>query len=95
MRSRYAAYATGATHYLLATTWPDGPHWQADRENWLVELRHYCAQIQFVGLTILSTSGDGDRGVVEFRAGLLHGDRDASFTERSEFIRKDGRWFYV
>ena len=95
MRSRYAAYAMGNCAYLIATTHPGGKHWQADRENWMAELSAFCRSIRFDGLRIESATSDGDRGEVKFHATLRQGERDASFTEHSRFIREDGRWFYV
>ena len=94
MRSRFAAYALGAVAYLQDTTDPEGPHFRPDRAAWGVELEHYCAKTRFEGLEVKAHGTDGDTGWVEFRAALLQGDADVSFTERSRFTRRDGRWVY-
>ena len=96
MRSRYAAYAKGLVDYLMDTTHPDSPHHGADREQWAKELDNFCRLTRFEGLTILDAPPhEGDAGTVTFRAGLSHEGRDTSFTERSTFLRVDGRWLYV
>lgn len=94
MRSRYAAYAAGEVEYILATTDPDGPQFRADRPAWVADVQSFCDTTEFLGLDVLAASQDGDRGVVTFRARLSQGGRDASFAERSTFVRSDGRWLY-
>ncbi|MBN2799248.1 MAG: SEC-C domain-containing protein [Deltaproteobacteria bacterium] len=94
MRSRYAAYAVGDAAYILATTHPAGPQAQADRGRWLEEVRRFSEGTDFVGLTVLSAGSEGDEGFVSFHAALRQGGRDASFGERSRFLRVEGRWLY-
>ncbi len=95
MRSRYSAYALGKTGYLMDTTDPDGPHAQEDRGVWARELAEFARRTRFVGLEINGSGSTGDDGWVSFRAILTQGRRDASFAERSRFVRRDGRWLYV
>lgn len=95
MRSRYTAYATGAVDHVMATTAPESPHRGPDPARWRAELRAWCAAVVFEGLDVQGSATDGDRGTVTFRARLRAGERDASFGERSRFVRRDGRWFYV
>jgi len=94
MCSRYAAYALGLVDYVIETTHPGGPHFESDRARWAASLRAFCEGTRFRGLAVLSASADGDEGVVTFRAALRQGDADASFTERSRFLRVGGRWLY-
>ena len=95
MRSRYTAYATGATGHLMRTTAPESPHFRPDARQWKADLDAYCAQVRFEGLEVLGASQDGDRGRVQFRARLAAGGRDLSFGEDSAFVRQQGRWLYV
>lgn len=95
MRSRYAAYATGNAGYILATTDPDGPHFQADRASWLAEVREFSQATEFLGLDVLEAEAEDDEGRVRFRATLVQDGADASFTEASRFRREGGRWLYV
>jgi len=96
MRSRYAAYAKGLVDYVMDTTHPEGPHWQADRAAWARELQAFCAATRFAGLDILDApEPQGDQATVTFHAHLTRSGRDVGFTERSLFRRVDGRWLYV
>jgi SEC-C motif-containing protein len=95
MRSRYSAYAAGALAYLMNTTHPDGPHFQADRAGWETELRAFCRAMSFDGLIIHEASEEGGLGFVDFTAQLSQDGQDRSFRERSRFVRAGGRWFYL
>ena len=95
MRSRYAAYALGLVDYVIDTTDPEGPQAQPDRRAWTADVAAFSRGTRFVGLDVLGAGQDADAGWVRFRATLEQGGRDASFTERSAFVRRGGRWLYV
>ncbi|MEZ6184377.1 MAG: YchJ family metal-binding protein [Planctomycetota bacterium] len=95
MRSRFAAYALGEVEYLQDTTDPEGEHFRPDRGAWAVEIAHYCKRTAFEGLEVKDHGEDGDQGWVEFRAALKQGTDDLSFSERSRFTRRGGRWLYT
>jgi len=95
MRSRYTAYATGAVGHVMATCAPESPHRGADPVAWRAELLSWCRAVRFEGLEVREACEDGDQGTVTFHARLRAGDQDLSFTERSRFVRRGGRWFYV
>ena len=95
MRSRYAAYALGLTDYVLETTDPQGPQARPDRRAWAADVDDFARRTRFLGLEVLGSGAEGDAGWVRFRAVLTREGRDASFTERSTFSRRDGRWRYV
>ncbi len=96
MRSRYAAYAKGFVDYILATTDPEGPQWQANRERWAKDVADFSANTRFEGLTVLEAPpADGNQGTVTFRVVLKRGGQDVGFVERSAFRRSEGRWLYV
>jgi len=94
MRSRFAAYALGDVDYIMATTHPDGPHYQADARAWAESLAAFSAGTRFKGLRILEHIDGEEEGWVTFRAELTQSGQDASFTERSLFGKADGRWAY-
>ncbi len=94
MRSRYAAYALGEVDYILATTDPTGPQFRADTVAWAADVRSFSAGTRFEGLEVLSAETQGDLGWVSFRARLNQAGRDASFGERSTFVREGARWLY-
>ena len=94
MRSRYAAYALGDAAYIQRTTHPGGPHWEPDAAAWARSILVFCRSTDFEALEVRAASEDGERGEVTFRAQLVQGGRDASFVERSRFLRVEGRWLY-
>lgn len=88
MRSRYVAYTLKNSEYLLST-WHTSTR---PSENPVDE------SLQWRGLEILSTSqgGEGDeRGIVEFRAKCRVKDESAGLDESSEFVKEDGKWYYL
>lgn len=96
MRSRYAAYALELPEYIIETTHNSSPHWQPDTQQWRLEIIAFSRSRRFSSLTVREHSECGDRAIVEFRAGLSSIDgRDASFRERSRFVRENGRWFFA
>ncbi|KIG19055.1 hypothetical protein DB30_05959 [Enhygromyxa salina] len=95
MRSRYAAYVVGAVDYIIATTDPEGPLARADREIWATEIRLFSAHTRFEKLEIReATTLDQDHAEVLFFAKLSRDGEDVSFSERSSFVRRAGRWLY-
>ena len=95
MRSRYVAYATRNVAHVMATTAPESPHLRAEAAAWREELLQFCDAVTFERLEVRAAEAEGDRGEVHFFAHLRAGERDVSFGERSRFVRRDGRWFYV
>ena len=93
MRSRYAAYARGLVDYIIATTAP-GPQVQADPEAWRRSIAQFCRQTRFEGLRIVEHVHGEEEAFVTFEATLTQAGRDASFSERSRFVRVEGRWAY-
>ena len=96
MRSRYSAFAKGLVDYVIATTDPDGPQWEPDRNAWRASLQATCRATRYTGLDILEAPpSDGDTGEVTFRAHLSVAGQDRTFVERSAFRRIGERWHYV
>lgn len=89
MRSRYAAYALGKVRYVMETT-AEPPE---DRESWRADIQRFCDGTRFTGLEIRSVEPGETEAWVTFHAVLDQGGRDASFTERSRFVRRE-RWLY-
>ena len=95
MRSRYTAYASGQSRYIMATTAAESPHRETDAVAWKRDLDVWSAATTFLRLDVNHTHIDGDRGEVHFFATLSRDGRDTSFGERSRFVRRDGRWSYI
>ncbi len=86
MRSRFSAYVTGATEYLLAT-------WHPSRRPKSVEL---SPGIEWLGLDVRAFRALApDRAEVEFVARYALAGRAGRMHETSRFVAEDGRWFYV
>ena len=63
MRARYTAYAVGDVSFIINTTDPNGPMWEADRERWTQSIIDFRSSFQFTGVDILRADPpDTDRG---------------------------------
>jgi len=90
MRSRYTAYATRDSGYLLAT-------WHEPTKPECLDLQG-IQQPEWVSLDVLNISGgraQDDEGRVEFVAHYRMDGARGQLHEKSRFQRIDGRWYYV
>jgi SEC-C motif-containing protein len=97
MRSRYAAFALGLGDYLVGTLVSDHPDRAGDLSALSRALSHAKDTQRFLGLRILDSGIDGDRGdrgFVVFHARIFERGADRSFSERSRFRLEDGAWRY-
>jgi SEC-C motif-containing protein len=86
MRSRYVAFALLNEPYLLAT-------WHHSTRPTKV---NFETGLKWLGLKIVDAHDDADAATVEFIARFrVGGGSAARLHERSNFVREDGRWFYV
>ncbi len=90
MRARFCAYALGKTRFVMDTTHDP----RQDRDVWRSEIKRFCTETTFAGLSIDAVEVEDGVGWVTFTATLRQGGRDASFTERSRFVRTDA-WRYA
>lgn len=93
MRSRYSAYARGAIDYLVETH-DASTRKQVDR----AAIAAWSRQTEWLALEIVETvrgGADDDEGIVEFIARGRSDGQPFAHRERSQFRRRDGRWFYV
>lgn len=93
MRSRYTAYVRGAIDYLIDTH-DASTRGEVDREA----IARWARETTWLGLEIVETvrgGADDDHGIVEFVARGASHAAPFEHRERSEFRRRDGRWFYV
>ncbi|MDF1666194.1 MAG: YchJ family protein [Planctomycetota bacterium] len=92
MRSRYSAFATQKTQYLIESLHPS-QRTEKDAAN----LRESFQNIEWVGLEIVDKvkgEAEDNEGVVEFVASYKSPGPN-QLQERSKFVKEDGRWFYV
>lgn len=94
MRSRYSAYALCLPEYIIATTHPKNPHFYHDQNLWKKNIIEFCHATKFLGLEILDEWQKNGKALVTFFAQLQQQENDVSFTERSSFLREDGKWLY-
>lgn len=85
MRSRYCAFVLKLSDYLLAT-------WHSSTCPERLELE---PSPDWASLRILSTTEKGSAGAVHFRAIYRAGESWGYLEEHSDFIREQGRWYYV
>jgi len=83
MRSRYSAFVRRDADYLLASWHPSTRPTRLNLDP----------DVRWLGLEVISASGGvfDTTGLVEFRATHEQGVQ----TERSRFVREDGRWYYL
>ena len=88
MRSRYSAYATQRTEYLLQT-------WHPDTRPNTIEVE---PAIQWQRLKIINTVDgrkEDQNGIVEFIAHYKQQGRVQQLHETSRFSKIDNRWYYL
>ncbi len=89
MRSRYTAYVLELRSYLL-NTWHE-----STRPSDAMSL-HLEDKTRWLGLEVRNSHEEGDSAQVEFVARYKHGGGPAHrMHEVSQFVRENGRWFYV
>lgn len=89
MRSRYSAFVMQHSNYLQTTLHPS----QRQPDD-ITSLQQTMQTTQWLGLTIIEHSQDGDEAEVEFIAFYLD-NTIGQLHERSRFCRQDGLWFYL
>ena len=91
MKSRYSAYATGESLYIIQTTHSDNHDFTTDIKTWQKDINHFSEQTEFLDLKIVEVD-EGDReSYITFHATLSSG----KLIEKSHFLKIDGRWLYV
>jgi SEC-C motif-containing protein len=95
MRSRYAAYARHLPDYIIATTHRDNPAYTTNTAQWKQDILAFSKTTRFLGLTIHTFLDGPQEAFVVFTARLEQNSLDASFTEKSRFLKEENCWFYV
>ncbi|CAN5408498.1 YchJ family protein [soil metagenome] len=93
MRSRYSAFCQGNLDYLVATHHPSKR--KADDRQTLAQV---IAETEWLGLRVLHTDERQvavGKGTVEFVAFYKSQGQLGQLHEKSEFIRQNGRWYYL
>lgn len=90
MVTRYSAYAAEDASYIMRTTHPQNPDYKEDRVVWTKEIDNFCRGTEFLGLEVLDFEESEEEAFVTFKAKLS----DGTMTEKSRFLKVDGRWLY-
>lgn len=93
MRSRYTAFCRGNIDYLIATHHPSKRQ-PDDRRT----LQNSVTSTEWLSLMVLSAPPPGPAesvGLVEFAAFYKKHGEFRQLHERSQFIKENGRWFYL
>ena len=86
MKSRFSAYALGDIKYIIETS--------LDKNLDEAELKRFSKYCEFVNLKILEFTDAMSESCVTFRATIFCEKTDSSFTEKSRFLKIDGKWLY-
>lgn len=95
MKSRYSAYTTSNANYIILTTHENNPDYSSNKTLWERDILEFCKNTNFEKLEILDFIDDDRESFVTFKATLFQNGNDISFIEKSRFLFKDGKWFYV
>ena len=93
MRSRYSAFCTGNSDYLINTLHPS-KRLSNDKD----QLQLTMAQCQWLQLSVLNTHKGTEletNGEVEFLAIYEENRQLFQLRENSHFLKESGEWFYV
>lgn len=95
MRSRYTAFATKKIEYIINTTHKNNTDYTENIETWSFDVLNFCNFTKFEKLEVLEVINGDKESFVTFKATLKQANEDSSFTEKSRFLKEDGKWFYV
>lgn len=90
MRSRYSAFTVMDIDYIGNTM-----RGSALKDYSKLETENWARSIDWQGLQVLDSGMKDNDGFVEFIASFKHNNKPEQIHERSEFHRKDGKWYYV
>jgi SEC-C motif-containing protein len=91
MRARYAAFATGAIDFIVAST-----HSRTRPEIDIQDIREWSQTSTWRGLEIIDTKNvDDDQAYVSFEAQFTQAGKDLSHKEKALFERELGNWRFL
>lgn len=90
MRSRYTAYTQANINYIAHTM---GGAAAVGFDP--IEAKQWAESVRWEKLGVLSSSMNGDKGEVKFKAYFSEGGKQHILSEHSVFERINGRWLYT
>ena len=94
MRSRYVAYKLEIPKYIISTTHTNNIDFNTNTTQWEQDIIDFCKNCDFKDLIILDFLDDSIESYVTFKVNLFCNFKDNSFTEKSKFLKKNGKWYY-
>ena len=98
MKSRFTAFSVQNADYIVFTTHKDNPDFTNDIKSWKADILDFSQNTNFEKLEILDFSeedAEDTESFVTFKATLKQYNNDISFTEKSRFLKENGKWLYV
>jgi SEC-C motif domain protein len=95
MKSRFSAFATQNSKYIIFTTHNKNPDFTDDLKSWEEDIINFSKNTRFEKLEILDFTERELESFVTFKATLFQNNEDVSFIEKSRFLKVDGKWQYV
>lgn len=95
MKSRFCAYAIKNAEYIMATTHKTNQDFSNDTFAWSNSILDFCEATDFLDVNILEQIDGEVESFVTFKANLMQNGIDASFIEKSRFLKEENKWFYV
>lgn len=94
MRSRYSAYAKMLVGYILQTTHPQNELFKQSKQQIENGIIAFASSTDFTNLEIVEFVDGEKEAWVTFIAHLSQEGHDASFREKSRFLKVAGKWLY-
>lgn len=94
MRSRFSAYALNLPEYIIITTHPASPQYHDNHFSWKRSLSEFSKGSNFQKLEVHDFKERDNLATVTFTAYIDQNGHDTTFTEKSYFEKREGRWFY-
>lgn len=95
MRARYSAYVLNIPDYILITTHPANTHYSDNLSEWKQSVIRFSENTHFQKLEVVDFHESGALATVTFAVFGTQGNRDITFTEKSYFEKRKGRWLYL
>ncbi|MGM0519763.1 MAG: YchJ family protein [Campylobacterota bacterium] len=95
MKSRYSAFATNNSKYIIKTTHKSNSDFTQDTKSWKKSIESFTLATEFRKLEIIDFIDDTNESYVTFKAVIFQNGIDSSFQEKSRFLKEDNRWLYI
>lgn len=95
MKSRFSAFATQNSKYIIFTTHNRNQDFTDDLKSWQEDITNFSKNTKFEKLEIIDFTDGELESFVTFKATLFQDNKDVSFIEKSRFLKVDGKWQYV